>query len=79
MHAYLLFVASQSIFTFSPGKLVPIATNESAVTASFSPTEQPKCDATSPITAVRMPIHKMDIQKQIHPSAISMDITRVRP
>ena len=51
----------------SPGKLVPSATNEIAVTESFRPTVQPKLDARSPITAVRSPIIVIDTVKQAHP------------
>jgi hypothetical protein len=35
-------------------------------------TEQPKWEATSPIRAVRNPIHKMDVAKHKYPCAISI-------
>lgn len=47
----------------SPGILVPKATKTMAVTESLMPKVQPKCDATSPMTAVTMPIHKIDTTK----------------
>lgn len=47
----------------SPGMLVPRATNTMAVTESLIPSVHPKCDATSPITAVTTPIEKMDTTK----------------
>lgn len=50
-----------------PGTLVPSATKAMAVTESFSPTEQPKEEATSPITAVSTPIQTIDITKQSQP------------
>lgn len=50
-----------------PGTLVPNATKAMAVTESLSPTEQPKAEATSPMTAVRMPIQTIDITKQSQP------------
>jgi hypothetical protein len=38
-----------------------------AVTESLSPTEQPKAEETSPMTAVRTPINIMDTTKHSHP------------
>lgn len=46
-----------------PGKLVPNATKTIAVTESLIPSVQPKCDATSPITAVTIPIEHIDTKK----------------
>lgn len=46
-----------------PGTLVPRATNVIAVMASWRPTVQPKCEAISPITAVRTPMHMMESVK----------------
>ncbi len=53
--------------THSPGKLVPNATKEMAVTESFIPIVQPKLDAKSPITAVSRPIIVMDTVKHAQP------------
>ena len=50
-----------------PGTLVPSATKAMAVTESLSPTEHPKAEATSPMMAVRTPIHTIDITKQSQP------------
>lgn len=47
-----------------PGTLVPSATNTIAVTESLMPSVQPKWDATSPMTAVTIPIAIMDTTKQ---------------
>jgi len=41
------------------------------VTESFKLTLQPKWEDTSPIRAVRNPIHKMDVQKHTYPWATS--------
>lgn len=46
-----------------PGILVPSATNTMAVTESFIPSVHPKCDATSPMTAVTTPIEKIETTK----------------
>ena len=54
-----------------PGTLVPSATNAMAVTASFKPTVHPKCEAKSPITAVRTPIPNMETTNVTYPSNIS--------
>lgn len=43
-----------------PGTLVPRATKAIAVIASLRPMVQPKCEARSPINAVRIPIPRMD-------------------
>lgn len=51
---------------------MPSATNVIAVTASSRPTVQPKCDAKSPMTAVRIPIQTMDDTKQRYPEHISV-------
>ena len=51
----------------SPGILVPNATKHMAVTASRIPNVQPKCDATSPITAVTRPIQIMETTKHKYP------------
>lgn len=50
-----------------PGTLVPNATKEIAVTESFIPHVHPKCDAKSPIKAVRTPIIMMAQMKHNHP------------
>lgn len=55
------------LFTL-PGILVPKATNTMAVTASAKPIVQPKCDAISPMKAVRMPITNMHTVKHGQPS-----------
>jgi len=47
--------------------LVPRATKLRAVTLSFKPTVQPKCAATSPITAVSKPIMIIDTVNAAHP------------
>ena len=54
-----------------PGKLVPKATKEMAVTESFRPTVQPKWDAKSPMTAVSNPIKVIDPVKQAQPPSSS--------
>ena len=46
---------------------MPRATNATAVTESSSPTEHPKAEATSPMTAVSIPIHIMATMKQSQP------------
>lgn len=43
--------------------LVPRATNTMAVTESLMPSVQPKCEATSPMTAVTSPMQMMDTTK----------------
>ena len=53
--------------TSIPGTLVPSATNEMAVIASFSPIVHPKLDARSPMKAVKTPIIAIEIEKQAHP------------
>ncbi len=50
-----------------PGKLVPRATKEMAVTESFIPIVQPKPLATSPIKPVTSPIIRMDTVKLAQP------------
>jgi len=50
-----------------PGTLVPRATKLRAVTLSLRPTVQPKWAATSPITAVSMPMMRMDTVKAAQP------------
>lgn len=52
-----------SIIGLLPGTLVPKATKAIAVMVSFRPTVHPKWDAKSPITAVRIPIPRMEITK----------------
>lgn len=47
--------------------LVPRATNVIAVTESVSPMVHPKCDAKSPIKAVRPPMKMMATTKHAHP------------
>lgn len=43
--------------------LVPKATNTMAVTESLIPNVHPKCEATSPMTAVTTPIEKIETTK----------------
>ena len=43
-----------------PGTLVPNATNAIALTESLRKMKQPRCPAMSPITAVFIPIIKME-------------------
>jgi len=52
---------------YLPGTLVPNATNASAVTASFNPIVHPKCEAKSPIIAVKTPIIVIESTKQTQP------------
>ena len=54
-------------FNALPGTLVPRATNEIAVMASFNPIVQPKWDAKSPMNAVRTPTMMIEVQKQAQP------------
>lgn len=60
----------------SPGTDVPKATNTTAVTESFRPIVQPKCDARSPVTAVRTPMSDMDTMKQAQPFQYSVGGTK---
>ena len=53
--------------TSLPGTLVPKATNDMAVTASFSPIVQPKLEARSPKNAVNNPMPRIDTTKQAQP------------
>lgn len=55
---------------------VPSATNTTAVTVSCSPTVQPKCDAKSPMKAVRRPMTLMDTKKQAQPFQYSVGGTQ---
>ena len=50
-----------------PGTLVPNATIVIAVMESLMWLQQPKCDAMSPITAVKTPILNIDMKKVGHP------------
>lgn len=50
-----------------PGIDVPSATNEIAVTESFKPIQQPKCDVKSPRIAVSAPIKMIDTTKHAQP------------
>ena len=52
---------------FLPGKLVPRETNAIAVTLSLSPTVQPKCDDTSPISDVMTPMKMTHVTKHGYP------------
>lgn len=47
--------------------LVPKATKTIAVTESSIPSVDPKCEATSPITAVTTPMTKIDTTKHKYP------------
>ncbi|KAF3847159.1 hypothetical protein F7725_020187, partial [Dissostichus mawsoni] len=55
---------------------VPSATNTTAVTVSRSPTVQPKCDARSPMKAVRRPMVLMENKKQAQPFQYSVGGTQ---
>lgn len=55
-----------------PGILVPRATNTMAVTESLIPNVQPKCDATSPMIAVTIPMQRMETTKHKYPPATSV-------
>lgn len=46
---------------------MPRATKVIAVTESFRPLVHPKCEARSPMTAVRTPITKMEQMKHTQP------------
>jgi len=48
---------------YLPGTLVPNATKAIAVTESFKPIVHPKCDAISPMNAVKIPITRMETTK----------------
>ena len=50
-----------------PGRLVPRATKEMEVTASFMPIVQPKLLARSPIRAVNKPITRIEVVKHNQP------------
>ena len=54
-----------------PGTLVPSATMVMAVIESFMWLIQPKCAATSPMTAVSRPMKKIDITKAGQPLHLS--------
>ncbi|TNN76731.1 hypothetical protein EYF80_012980 [Liparis tanakae] len=60
----------------SPGMEVPSATNTTAVTVSRRPTVQPKCDARSPMKAVRRPMELMETRKQAQPFQYSVGGTQ---
>ena len=62
-----------SVYQFYiPGTEVPKATKLIAVMASLRPTQQPNCEAMSPMTAVKTPIMAMDTTKHAHPPQISV-------
>ena len=63
-------VGCEFLGEFIPGTLVPRATKAMALTESLRKMKQPKCPATSPITAVQRPIMAMEITKQGYPLAI---------
>lgn len=56
-----------------PGTLVPKATNAIAFTQSFRQIKQPRCPATSPMTAVFIPIMRMLMTKVGQPSMIARE------
>ena len=66
------------IYIIRPGTLVPNATNEMAVTLSFRPMVQPKCDAKSPMNAVKTPMKKMEVEKQAQPPQRSVGGTMAK-
>ena len=55
------------MFVSIPGTLVPSDTTVMAVICSLICDTQPKCAATSPITAVRTPMQHMDMTKDGQP------------
>lgn len=55
---------------------MPSATNTTAVTESFRPTVQPKWEARSPVTAVKMPIREIDTMKHAQPFQYSVGGTK---
>lgn len=57
---------------------VPRATNTTAVTESLRPTVQPKCEAKSPVTAVRAPMREMETKKQAQPFQYSVGGTKAK-
>ena len=59
-----------SFLTILPGTEVPRATKAMALTESLRKMKQPKCPATSPMTAVHRPIIAIEITKQGYPLAI---------
>lgn len=61
-----------------PGTLVPNATKVTAVTESFKPTVQPKCEAKSPITAVRHPMKIIETTKHKYPEYMSVTKSKYR-
>lgn len=61
-----------------PGTEVPRATNTTAVTESLRPMVQPKCEARSPVTAVRMPTREIDTKKQAQPFQYSVGGTKAK-
>ena len=52
-----------------PGTEVPNATNAMALTESLRQMKQPNCAATSPMTAVQIPIMTIERTKQGYPFA----------
>jgi hypothetical protein len=61
-----------ALTTIIPGNEVPNATNDMAVTLSFRPQLQPKCDAKSPINAVSTPMSVIDTIKHAQPPHMSV-------
>lgn len=61
-----------------PGTEVPRATNTTAVTESLRPTVQPKCEARSPVTAVRTPMREIETKKQAQPFQYSVGGTKAK-
>lgn len=64
------------VINWLPGKLVPNATKQIAVTESRTPNVQPKWEETSASTAVQIPISIIEIMKQGYPLQISENITQ---
>lgn len=59
-----------------PGTEVPKATKTTAVTESLRPMVQPKWEARSPMTAVSMPMMRMETTKQAQPLQYSVGGTQ---
>lgn len=63
-------------FPTPPGTEVPKATKTTAVTESLRPMVQPKWEARSPMTAVSMPMMRMETMKQAQPLQYSVGGTQ---
>ena len=63
----VLSIVAACLLANRSGKLVPMATNVMAVTASLRPTRQPKMAAKSPTMAVSTPINARETKKASQP------------